>query len=200
MIVVIGRPGLGRSTRIGEDGEALSGLAAAIAIAASATGSRVELVGSVGDDGEGDIVVVHLGRAGVGHAALIRDPAGRTPVDGEGREPAPRLDAADIELGLRYLADIPVLVIAEPLGGDAVAEALTAAAYHGASVICVVPNGAVAPADLAEASTVLEAPDGATDAFAEMVGRFAAAIDGGAVPSQAFADATRAVGWEPAAG
>ena len=60
-----------------------------------------------------------LGVAGVGHAALLRDPAGVTPrVDSDGIEtgaPLARLDAADIDLGLRYVPDCRVLVVADPL-------------------------------------------------------------------------------------
>ena len=43
-------------------------------------GSAVELVGKVGNDGAGDAVVVALGRLGIGHAALLRDPVRPTPL------------------------------------------------------------------------------------------------------------------------
>lgn len=200
MIVVIGRPVLRSSVRSGQTTETVAGTAAAIAVAAADSGARVELVGSIGDDGEGDRIVVLLGRARVGHAALIRDPAARTPVEGEERGEMPRLDGADIELGLRYLADTRVVVIAEPLSEDAMSETLTAANYHGAGVIAVVLHGGAATPELAEAATVLEAPAGAVGPFAEMVGRFAAALDSGTDAAQAFADATRDAGWESAAG
>lgn len=77
MIVVIGLPAYAGST--GGEGSA-GGLAVEAAAAAHALGSSVELVGKVGDDGAGDAVVLALGRLGIGHAALLRDPARPTPV------------------------------------------------------------------------------------------------------------------------
>jgi hypothetical protein len=128
VIVVVGRPGLGA-------GAGLSGRAAAIALAAAAAGSRVELVGSVGDDAAGNEVVVRLGRAGVGHAAVLRDPAGRTPIPEATAAPLPRLDAADVGLGLGYLAACRVIVVAEPLPPDVQAAVREAADYHGAVLL-----------------------------------------------------------------
>ena len=96
MIVVLGRP---RVYRPEPDGElAPGGLAVELALAAARKGAEVELVGAVGDDPEGDRIVIELGRAAVGHAALMRDPATRTPLVGQPRDarPLPRLDAADV--------------------------------------------------------------------------------------------------------
>lgn len=77
MIVVVGLPAYVGSA----DGkDAAGGLAVGIAAAAQGRGSQVELVGKVGDDGAGDAVVVALGRAGIGHAALLRDATRPTPV------------------------------------------------------------------------------------------------------------------------
>ena len=77
MIVVIGLPAYAGAT--GGEGSA-GGLAVDVAAAATARGGAVELVGKVGDDGAGDAVVLALGRLGIGHAALLRDPARSTPV------------------------------------------------------------------------------------------------------------------------
>jgi hypothetical protein len=77
VIVVIGLPAYVAA----EDGEgSAGGLAVDVAAAAQARGAAVELVGKIGDDGAGDAVVVALGRLGVGHAALLRDPARPTPL------------------------------------------------------------------------------------------------------------------------
>ena len=77
MIVVIGLPAYVDSP----DGERCAGgLAVEVASAAQRRGSTVELVGKVGNDGAGDAVVVALGRFGIGHAALLRDPILPTPV------------------------------------------------------------------------------------------------------------------------
>lgn len=77
MIVVIGLPAYAGSAS--GEGSA-GGLAVDVAAAARTRGCPVELVGKVGDDGAGDAVVLALGRMGVGHAALLRDPARPTPV------------------------------------------------------------------------------------------------------------------------
>ena len=216
MIVVLGRPALTATSHpisaAGEGAEAPDEsqaetearaadhyLAAPIAAAAAAAGARVELVGSIGDDVAGDAVVVELGQGGIGHAALLRDPAGRTPVVGaDGRDGGspPRLDAEDVRLGLGYLIDYRVLVLAEPLPPETEAVAVEAAQYHGAEVIAVVPPGSGVTQLLADAATVLEAPAEPGSRFADVVGRFAAAVDAGADPRTAFADAVRATGWE----
>lgn len=78
VIVVIGCP----AYRAPDEArpEAPAGLPAAIAVAAAERGARVELVGKIGDDGTGDALVLALGRAGVGHAAISRDPVRGTPL------------------------------------------------------------------------------------------------------------------------
>lgn len=212
VIIVLGRPALaaptvaaaaGASPPIAapaqgpDDTSGLHGLAARVAVAAAAIGAAVQLVGSVGDDREGDEVIIRLGRAGVGHAALLRDPAGRTPVAGQEREPAPRLDAQDVELGLRYLADARVLILAEPLETDAQPVALEAARYHGAEVIALVPSGSVPDPDVAGAGTVLEAPED-LEAFVDVVARYAAGLEAGKPAAEAFREATASTGWERA--
>lgn len=206
MIVILGRPGLAPSQLAG-GAATLHGLAAGVALAAARAGASVELVGSIGDDTEGDRVVVLLGQAGVGHAALLRDPAGHTPLapvgdapaePADGRAPGPRLEAEDVELGLRYLAEIRVLVLAESLEPGAQRAALEAARYHSAAVVAVVPPGSEAEAGLVESGTVLEAPEGDVASFAEMVGRYAAGMATGMPAPEAFAAATGAIGWERA--
>lgn len=213
MIVVLGRP---RVHRPDPGGDVVpGGLAAEIALALGSIGAGVELVGSIGNDPEGDRVVVGLGRAGVGHAALLRDPAARTPSLGgapaEGR--LPRLDAGDVELGLRYLAACRVLVVADVLAPAALAEALAAADYHGAAVVVVAPAGSVAPDGLGDDVTILEppvadGPDGDADepaisardvVFARFVADYAAGLDRGDVPATAFAAALGSSDWERSA-
>jgi hypothetical protein len=79
MIVVVGLP-VYRETG-GEGG--VGGPAAGVAAAARENGCEVELAGKVGDDAAGDAVVLALGRLGIGHAALLRDPTRPTPLLGE---------------------------------------------------------------------------------------------------------------------
>ncbi len=196
MIVVLGRPGLDARDRLDRS-------AGRVAVAAAAAGGHVALVGSVGDDADGDVVAIELGRAGIGHAALLRDPAGVTPrTAGEGEQgdahgdPLPRLDAADIDLGLRYLAECQVLVVAEPLDEPALEVAASAARYHGAALIVVAEPGAATPQP--EEATVLEMPDADGGAFAELIGRYAALLDNGRGAAEAWHDAVSETGWQNA--
>lgn len=181
MIVVLGRP------RLDERG-ALSGTAGRVAVAARSAGAQVTIVGLVADDAAGDAAVTELGRAGVGHAALLRQPGG-----GDVRP----LERADIELALGYVPECQVLVAAEPLSDDALSATAEAAAYHGAALICVTEPGKT-PNGLPDNSTVLEEPEEDAGAFAELVGRYAAALAGGADPAEAWKSAVEKSGWEPA--
>ena len=238
MIVVIGLPAYAGSA--GGEGSA-GGLAVDVAAAAAALGSSVELVGKVGDDGAGDAVVLALGRLGVGHAALLRDPARSTPVlsavavvtepDAAGQgadalaadaltvdalavdrsddvprgevellpvDPAarPGLEAGDISLALSYLAEMRVLVLAEPLPEVAVAAVVEGATFAGARLVVLLPPGAT-PASLPPEATLLEAPVVDDGSFGRVVGAFAAGLDAGTEAAVAFAEAVRASGWEP---
>jgi sugar/nucleoside kinase (ribokinase family) len=200
VIVVVGRPGLSTAGRLGMP-------AARVALAAAETGARVELVGSVGDDADGERVALELGRHRIGHAALLRDPAATTPheqPDAEDEETGaasgalPHLDAADVALGLSYLADCQVLVVAEPLSPAALAAASEAAAYHGAALIVVGADDA-AGAGLPEDATVLGVPEGDAAAFSRLVGLYAAQLEAGRQPADAWHEALATSGWEPAA-
>jgi sugar/nucleoside kinase (ribokinase family) len=207
VIVVVGRPGLDAAGQ-------LARTAARIALAAASDGGRVELVGSVGDDADGELVALQLGRNGIGHAALLRDPAVPTPhapepVEGDdapGGEEAgpaaapalPRLDAADLALGLSYLAECQVLVVAEPLASDALAAAFEAARYHGAGLVVLTPSGA-APENVPANATVLELPEIAIEPFNRLIGLYAAHLDAGRAAADAWQDALASSGWEAAA-
>lgn len=196
MIVVLGRPGLTADDHIDRP-------AGRIALAAARAGGRVELVGSVGDDADGDQVIVALGQAGIGHAAVLRDPAGKTPhadADADaGSQLLPRLDAADVDLGLRYLAECQVLIAAEDFPADVLRVVSDAAVYHGAALVLLTAEGQVPEGDLAPAAMVLEAPRDDGGAFSELVGRYAASLDSGRLPADAWADAVSEGGWETGA-
>ena len=228
MIVVIGSPAFDTSGDAGEP--PVSGMAAAVAFAAAAAGAEAQLVGRVGNDADGDAVLLGLASRGVRHTAMIRD-AGRptrrasaavadegeplVPVAGlaartnggpamSGEDAGavdaspPTLDAGDLILALGYLVDPRVLVVAETLGDDAAAAVADAGAFADAAIVAIVPADRAVPAAF-ETATVLVAP--AHDeggAFARLVGRFAAGIDGGASPGDAFAGARAADGWEAA--
>ncbi len=109
---------------------------------------------------------------------------------------APRLEAADVTLATRYLTDFTVLVVTDDVPPAVLPAALEAAAFAGAHLVLLVAPDASSPDDLPVGSTVLAAPaSDPDDAFAGVVGGYAAALDGGMTPAQAFADAL-AVGWE----
>jgi ribokinase len=216
VIVVVGSPYL----RFRESKQQAAGPTAGVAAAAAAAGADVELVGKIGDDPAGEVVLLDLAGRGIGHVAVLRDPTRATPEtadadvadaaeaepfeerDAEPRPTAtfsgPTLEPADIELALRYLPDYRVLVVAESLAPEALQVVLAATRWSGAALVVVVPNGSE-PLDVPDA-TILEAPDGdPDDAFASMVGGYAAALDRGEESVEAFASASAASGWAAAA-
>ncbi len=192
-----------------------TGTPARSALAAAATGREVQLVGRTGDDPTADALVLSLARGGVGHVALLRDPARLTTLapqptseDGgpaspddlaePGREPPspPALDAADVDLGLRYLTNYAVVVLAEPAGRGVVHVVADAARWNGAQLVMVVEAGTEPSDGLPPDAIVFEAPDDDRDgAFAALVGRFAAALDDGTDAADAFRSSIAAEGW-----
>ena len=204
MIVAIG----GLVWRAGEPGAA-DGRAVSIARMAAAAGASVQLVGKVGDDPEGDQLLADLARAGIGHVAVLRDAAARTPVvaplpdDAEADDqplPPPEglgLDAADVELALRYLTDFRVVVVADPLSTDACRSVAEAASFAGAHLVVVADSGDSAD-DVPVGATVLAGPaSDDAEGFGRLVGTYAAAVDRGIAPAAAFDEAATAVGLEP---
>jgi hypothetical protein len=190
-----------------------SGLAAEIATTVVDDGVSVEIVGRVGSDSAGDAVILSLAQRGVGHVAVLRDSGRPTEVEplpapeesdasiGAAFEPpsaaqpeSPTVDAADVELALKYLPEYRVIVVAERLDEDALRVVSDAARWSGASLVVV--GRAEDLAGLPEEATVFEPPeDGDPDgAFAAMVGTYAAGLDRGEEPGRAFAAASAAVG------
>jgi ribokinase len=181
-------------------GRRAAGLGVDIALAAATAGARVELVGKVGDDPAGDAIAVELERAGVGHAALLREPAARTPVDGA--DPVLPLGLADVELALSYLPDFRVIVAADVLA-DPVAEAVAAATSYGGGHRVLIGGGPTEDDEVTQLAAPASghAARNAADSnagFAAFVGRYAAFLDAGQSPADAFTTAARDVGWEPA--
>lgn len=214
MIVVLGSLALRESPAATPVGRAPE-----IAMAAAARGATTEVVGRVGDDRAGDALVIALAGAGVGHAAVLRDPVHATPlvapaVADDDPDPfaddapapvaagggGPRLEPADVALGLSYLTSFGVLVVADDVPAAALPACIDGAQFAGAHLVVLLQPGRRPPATLPADATVLVAPDVADDgAFAALVGAYAAAVDGGEEPAAAFRIATGAVGWETAA-
>ena len=206
MIVVIGQPVLGRV----DEEPVATGSPARIALAAAARGSAVQLVGKVGEDADGEALVLALAQGHVGHVAIQRDPAHPTPraepagddAAGEDNQPPrlePALDAADIELALRYLTEFRVIVVAGDLDDVAVGVAADATGWSNGTLIAVIAEGGREPAGLPADAIVLGSPADDAEAFDRLVGELAAAIDAGGDPRAAFRELVGSTGWEPAA-
>ncbi len=109
----------------------------------------------------------------------------------------PTLDAADVSLGLGYLTAFSVLVVVDGVPESIVPVAAEAADYAGAHLVLLIAADGAEPDGIPEATTVLAAPPSANDqAFATLVGAYAAALDTGAMPRDAFSGAAQDAGWE----
>jgi sugar/nucleoside kinase (ribokinase family) len=219
VIVVVGSPLVGLT----DSGLRAAGIASGIARAAAAAGSEVQVVGKVGEDPGGDAILLDLAAADVGHVAILRDPSRSTPAtrpapvdepafdEDDGDRPNAddadpmtivsglSLEAADIELALRYLPDYRVLVVADSLAEPSLRVALAAASWNGAALVVIVRAGSTQTAAGDDATVIEAPPDDPDDAFAGIVGAYAAAIDRGEEPKEAFASASSTLGWSAVA-
>jgi len=135
-----------------------------------------------------------------GESAIGDEASAPPPWIAPGSSPAVTLEPADVALGLQYLRDYRVLVAVEPLGEAATVVVAEAAAFAGATLVVVAQPGVVVDPAYA-AATLFEAPvDDRDGAFARLVGRYAAGLDRGIAPADAFRAATTAGGWEAAGG
>jgi hypothetical protein len=222
VIVVIGSP----SVLPGDPGQraTATGRATDVARGAIEAGSSVQLVGKVGDDPAGDALLLALADAGIGHVAVLRDPARATPlgsapaveiesmlIDDEAFDlpepsatsrpepaggPLPTIDAGDLELALRYLPDHRIVVVAEPLDADGLAAVIADCSYVGAQLIVILQAAGGTP-ELPVDATAFEAPESDPDGvFGRTVGRFAAALDQGVPGPAALAQAAAGAGWQ----
>jgi len=95
--------------------------------------------------------------------------------------------------------DFTVIVLAEPALPEVVRIAAEAARWGEARLVLVVGTGEPVPAGLPPDAVVFEAPEADPDgAFASLVGGFAAALDGGTDPGDAFRSSIVADGWTAA--
>ncbi|NDH28621.1 MAG: hypothetical protein EBX81_04800, partial [bacterium] len=119
MIVVIGT----LSARTEGSAYGLGGYAASVAHAAAAAGEPVEMVSKIGADAAGEAVITKLAAAGIGHVALIRDGALSTALDGA---ESLLMDAADLQLALRYLTNFDSVLLVDPMDDSVVATVMDA--------------------------------------------------------------------------
>lgn len=159
----------------------------AVALRAAGAGAPVQVVGVVPDNADGDRRLVEIAASGVAHAAVLRGPA----------RP---LDAADVDLALRYLADVRVVVTVS-LDDPVVVSAAERATWAGASLVAIGGRGSQGDGQappLPEDAIVLEAPASDPDGtFAGFVGTLAARLDAGATPADAWAATTRELAVDP---
>jgi sugar/nucleoside kinase (ribokinase family) len=219
VIVVVGSPLVG----LAEAGLRAAGIASGIARAAAAAGAEVQVVGKVGEDPGGEAVLLDLAAGKVGHVAILRDPSRATPATGPAAADDPAFDddagdpaapaapdtmivaaglslePADIELALRYLPDYRVLVVADSLAEPSLRVALAAASWNGAALVVIVPAGSKQSTAGGDATVIEAPPDDPDDAFAGIIGAYAAAIDRGEEPAEAFASASSTLGWSAVA-
>jgi hypothetical protein len=216
VIVIVGSPAL----QLG-DPPRPAGRACAIAVAAAQLGASTELVGRAGDDAAGDALMIALAKAGIGHVALLVDPARPTrlldasdvdegvvtALDDEdlplgvahatdSRDSSPNLDAADVDLGLRYLAGYSVVVVTDDVPAAVIPAASDAAAFNEAHLVVLTQEGTTVPDHVPATATVLGAPTADPDgSFARLVAAYVVALDLGQPPGLAFQGAL-AAGWE----
>ena len=160
----------------------------AIARRAAATGARTEIVGVAPVGADGDRQLASLAAAGVGHATVIRSAAAG-------------IEAADLDLALRYLPDVRVVALVSP-AAMLVEAALAASSWSGAPLLLVGPldQGAAALAGAAEPAPIVLAPPARDpdDAFAGVVAALASRIDAGEDPAHAWASTLAALAIDPA--
>lgn len=148
VIVIIGSP----TALLDKSGaHQAGGLAIRVAGELVRRGERVELVGRVGADAAGDQAILSLSRDGIGHVALLRDPALVTPV-GDAAHGIP-VDAGDVQLGLRYLTSFTTVLLIDPRDASVVRQVREDASFVGAQLIIVAKSPL--PADGTTASAVL---------------------------------------------
>ena len=148
LIVIIGSP----TALLGKGGgHQAGGLAVRVAAELVRRGERVELVGRVGADAAGDQAILSLSRDGIGHVALLRDPAHVTPAGNAAHGIS--VDAGDAQLGLRYLTSFTTVLLIDPLDASVVRQVTEDASFVGAQVIIVAESPL--PAEGSAASAVL---------------------------------------------
>jgi pfkB family carbohydrate kinase len=109
----------------------------------------------------------------------------------------------DLDLALRYLTSFAVLIVAQPLSAATLAVAVESAAYSGAHLVLIdaseAETAAVAAVPVDDITALLSPASDPEGQFAGLVGRYAAALDGGTAPAAAFRTALGSAGWESAA-
>jgi hypothetical protein len=194
-VIVVGFLGL-----LGDSGR----LALEIARRAAATGARVEMVGVAEPDAAGDARLLELAAADIGHATVVRSGAGG-------------LEAADLDLALRYLPDVHAIVLVAP-DPSLIAPAAAASGWSGAGLVIVsgagdAPEGALGSATAADSDSIPRAAPALESApqaivldpprvdrdgtFAGLVATLATRLDAGDDPTTAWQSTISALAVDP---
>jgi hypothetical protein len=167
-------------------------LALEIARRAAGTGARVEMVGVAGPDPAGDTRLIELASAGIGHATVVRSAADR-------------LEAADLDLALRYLPDVRAMVLVAP-DASLIAPAAAASGWSGAGLVIVAPRSDGSDADAGKAHAIDAAPQAIVldpprvdrdGTFAGLVAALATRLDAGDDPTTAWQSTVSALAVDP---
>ncbi|MFD1146565.1 PfkB family carbohydrate kinase [Saccharothrix hoggarensis] len=172
VLVVPEVPGSGASARVRERREVLGGKGANIARGTRQLGATAALVGVVGDDREGGLLVERLGADGVATTAVVRREATRTALivdvvcDGEYRYlqdvPEPTLVTADdVRAASALIAGADAVVVQLEQPAEAALAAVRAA--RGLVVLDGAPDGH--EAELLSAADVVRADHGEAEAL-----------------------------------
>jgi len=181
-------------TRLGED-------AAGDDLLLAFAGAKVGHVATLRDAAHATLVVARADDPIDPDAADDLDPIdgdgpaiGQTSIGATGPSGArPTLEAADVALALRYLSDYRVIVVVHPAEEGIVHEVVAASDWASAHLVVVTPVGAPTPDGLPD-GTVLLAAEADADSVATLIGRYAAAVDGGDEPAIAFQSTLGAIG------
>ena len=166
--------------------EAPAAVGAVARRAAAGHDVRVEVVGLAPIGDAGDRQLLELAAAGVGHATVTRSNAST-------------IEAADLDLALRYLPEIRAIVLVAP-DAALLRVAAEGSSWSGATLVVVGPldADAIAVAEGAGA-IVLEPPAHDPDeAFAGLIAAFARRLDGGESPASAWRATLTALAVDPA--
>jgi len=140
------------------------------------------MVGVATPDEAGDARLIELASAGVGHATVVRSAASG-------------LEAADVDLALRYLPDVHAIVLVAP-DASLIAPAAAASGWSGAGLVIV--GNQPRAIDAAPQAIVLDPPRVDRDGtFAGLVAALATRLDSGDDPTTAWQSTVSALAVDP---
>ena len=150
------------------------------------------MVGVAAPDAAGDARLVELASAGIGHATVVRSAANG-------------LEAADVDLALRYLPEVRAIVFVAP-DASLIAPAAAASGWSGAGLVIVADgsdgaatvSGEPRAIDAAPQAIVLDPPRVDRDGtFAGLVAALATRLDAGSDPTTAWQSTVNALAVDP---